>query len=85
MGAAADEDKDVAPEQHLDDADAADVDIPAEDLAEWVAVEDPEPSFRAGGEVTVILVEGEVEEVGRPRRWRKRKMKRRRQGSWRSD
>ena len=89
--AAADEREYVAAEQHLDDADtpspgtAADAGagsavahggkVPAEDLAEGVAVVDAEARLGARREAAVVLVEGDVEEVlgsGRRRRGRRR-------------
>lgn len=63
IGPAADQGEYVAAEQHLDGADAAVFEIAAEDLAEGVAVVDPEAAVGAGGEAAVVLVEGHVEKI----------------------
>ncbi|KAJ6828389.1 putative autophagy-related protein 18a [Iris pallida] len=78
-GAAADEDDDVAAEEHGDDADAAAgvAELAAENLAERVAAEDPEPVASAGGETAVVLVERQVEKLRRPRLSRRRRDDRR--------
>ena len=72
VGSAADKGEDVAPEEHLDEADpaagrervpaGAAGEVSAEDLAEWIAVVDSEAGVGAGGEAAVVLVKAEVEE-----------------------
>lgn len=67
----ADEREDVAPEEHLDDADAPALaagvvlapEVAAEDLAERVAVVDAEAGLGPRREAAVVLVEGDVEQV----------------------
>lgn len=63
IGPAADQGEYVAAEQHLDGANAAVVEIAAEDLAEGVAVVDPEAAVGACGEAAVVLVEGHMEKI----------------------
>lgn len=66
IGSTTDDGEDVAAEEHLDQSDgAAWAEVAAEDLAEGVAVVDAEAEVGAGGEAAVVLVEGEVEELGR--------------------
>lgn len=63
---ATDEGEDVAAEEHLRHSDAAArTEVAAEDLAERLAVVDAEAVAGAGGEAGVVLVEGQVEELGR--------------------
>lgn len=68
LGSAADEGDDVASEEHLDVADSAAVKLAAELLAEGVAIVDAETVVSGGGEASLVLVEGEVEQR-RGRRW----------------
>ena len=74
VGSTANESQNIAPKKHLDnpDAAAAAIEVSAKDLAEWIAIVDPEAMINAGGEAAVVLVEGEVEKRGRRRGWRKR-------------
>lgn len=63
VGPTADYGQDIAAEKHLHDANsAAVVEVPAEELAERVAVVDPEPVVRPHGEAGVVLIEREVEQ-----------------------
>ena len=60
---AAHECKDIAAEEHLDDADAARAEVTPEGLLERVAVVDAEPGVGAAREAAVVLVEPNVEEL----------------------
>ena len=68
VGTAPDKCQNIAPEQHLHHSDprsAAAViaaEVAAEDLAEGIAVVDPEPVVGAGGEAAMVLVKREVEQ-----------------------
>ena len=63
----ANESQNFTPKKHLDNADAAAtaIEVSAKDLAEWIAIVDPEAMINACGEAAVVLVEGEVEKRGR--------------------
>ena len=67
---AADEGQDVAPEEHLDGGYSSVGELPPEDLAERVAVEDSEAMVCTHREAPVVLVERQVEQ--RPRIGRRR-------------
>lgn len=64
VGSASDQGEDLVAEEHLDHSDAPLIGITAEELADGVAVVDAEAGVRGDGEAAVVLVEGQVEELG---------------------
>ena len=68
VGSAANESQNITSKEHLDNADAAStIKVSTKDLAEGIAIVDPEAMVSTGGEAAVVLVEREMEERG----WRR--------------